>query len=216
MPCILTDTYGYRSSAGSLVGLASQTILAVPSSPLLSVDYAGDWHPLNGINPLVTGGPPYQYGVSTTTDGTGEWSLTLPYGATETEPVSPLARWTILFPDQNAIFGVVPDDAGPLSVRDLIHDHGWEWVNNIYISPVTSGTFAKGTATFSGGSATATILFVGGGFASNAYQVQLTPSTDTNDGSIPRVGWASKTTTGFTINLDTADASVSVDWQAQL
>ena len=198
------------------MGLASQTIQAVPSSPLLVYDYAGDWRPGNGVNPLVGGGAPYQYGVTTQTSGTGSWTLVLPYGATETEPADPLARWTILFPDGNGLSGVVPDDAGPLGVRDLIHDHGWEWANNVYVAPVTAGSFAKGTATFSGGSATATILFVGGGFASNAYQVQLTPSTDTNDGSIPRVGWASKTTTGFTINLDTADASVSVDWQAQL
>ena len=197
------------------MGLASQTVTAVPSSPLLVYDYSGDWRPGNGINPLVGGGAPYQYGVTTQTNGTGVWSLVLPYGATETEPASPLARWTILFPDGNGLSGVVPDDPGPLSVRDLIADWGWTWVNNVYVAPVTAGTFAKGTAVFSGGSATATILFVGT-FAANTYQVQLTPSVDTNDGSIPRVGWASKTTTGLVITCDNSDFVGACDWSAQL
>lgn len=216
MSCTLTDVYGYRSSAGALVGLASQTILAVPSSPLLTYDYAGDWRPGNGVNPLIAGGAPLQYGVTTQTDPTGEWSLTLPYGATETEPASPLARWTILFPDGNGISGVVPSVAGPLSVRDLVKNHGWVWTANVYVAPVTAGTFAKGTAVFSGGSATATILFVGGAFAANTYTLTFGPSVDTNDGSIPRTGWSSKTTTGFQLACDTADFVGSVDWEAKL
>lgn len=216
MACEIADQLGYRSAAGTFTGLVGQPILAVPSSPLLTVDYAGTWRPLNGINPNITGGSPYQYGVSTTTGGSGAWSLTLPYGATETEPASPLAKWTILFPDQNAISGVVPDDPGPLSVRDLIADWGWTWAANVYVAPVTSGTFAKGTAVFSGGSATATILFVGGAFAANTYTLTFGPSVDTNDGSIPRPGWSSKTTTGFQLAVDSADFVGSVDWEAKL
>lgn len=216
MPCTITDVLGYRSAAGTLVGLASQTISAIPSSPLLTFDYAGDFRPANGINPNATpGGPPTQYGVFTQTDGTGEWTLVLPYAATETKPASPLAKWSIVFPDGNALVGVVPSAAGPLSVDDLIASHGWTWANNVYVAPVTAGTFAKGTAPFSGGSATATILFAAP-FAANSFQVQLTPSVDTNDGSIPGAGWATKTTSGFVITLDTADFVGSVDWSAQL
>lgn len=216
MACTLEDVYGYRSAAGTLVGLASQPILAVPSSPLLVYDYAGDWRPGNGINPNIVGSAPLQYGVSTTTSGSGAWSLTLPVGSTETEPADPLARWTILFPDGNGLSGVVPDDPGPLSVRDLVKDHGWVWTANVYVAPVTAGTFAKGTAVFSGGSATVTILFVGGAFVSNTYTLTFGPSVDTNDGSIPRVGWSSKTTTGFQLACDTADFVGSVDWEAKL
>lgn len=215
MPATLTDVYGYRTASGTLVGIAAETILAVPSTPLLSIDYAGDWHPLNGINPLVGGGPPERYGVTTQTNGTGDWTLVLPC-ASETEPTSPAARWTLLFPDGNGLSGVVPNDPGPFGLRDLIKDHGWVWTANVYVAPVTAGTFAKGTAVFSGGSATATILFVGGAFAANTYTLTFGPSVDTNDGSIPRTGWSSKTTTGFQLACDTADFVGSVDWEAKL
>jgi hypothetical protein len=215
MPCEIADVYGYRNATGTLVGIQAAEVYAVPSTPLLSVDYAGTWRPLNGLNPLISGSATFRYGVVSQTDATGAWSFTLPYGATETAPATPLARWTLVFPDGNALFGVVPSVAGPLGVYDLITSHGWVWANNVYVAPVTAGTFAKGTAVFVGGAATATIVF-SSPFSANTYQVSLTPSVDSNDGSVPRPGWSSKTTTGFTINVDATSFTGSVDWEAKL
>lgn len=216
MPCTVTDKYGYRSAAGTLVPLPTQTIIAVPSSPLLTYDFDGDWRPGNAINPLITGGPPYQYGVTTQTAPDGSWSLTLPYAEGETEPADPPARWTLLFPDGSALAGVVPDEAGPLGVRDLVKAHGWEWTANVYVAPVTAGSLARGTAVFSGGSATATILFVGDPFDANTYVLTLGASVDSNDGSLPRVAWSAKTTTGVVLHVDSADYVGRVDWRAEL
>lgn len=214
MPCEISDVLGYRTSAGALVGLASQQIFAVPGSPLWSVSYAGTWRPLNGLNPLVSGSPVLRYAELATSDGTGTWSLTLPY-ASETEPAAPEAQWSLLFPDGSILTGVVPAVAGPVSLRDLRTTYGWTWAAEVYVAPVTLGTFAKGTVIFGGGASTATVLFLGS-FVTSAYQITLTPSTDTNDGSIPRTGWSDKTTTGFVINLDSSSFVGSVDWEAQL
>lgn len=215
MPCTIEDTYGYRSPSGSLVGIPNATIYAVPSSPNLTVLYGTDWRPLNGINPQVSGDLALRYAAVEQTDATGAWSFDLPYADGETHPSTPKAKWTLLFPDGSQLYGEVPAVPGPLSVDELIATYSWQWTNRIYVSPVTPGTFAKGTATFAGGSATAAVVFLSP-FAANTYQVVLTPSVDVNDGSIPKPGWSSKTTTGFVINVDSSSFEGSVDWEAQL
>lgn len=215
MPAQIQDSYGYRAPDGTFTGLSGQQVIAVPSSPNLTVDYSGTWRPLNGLNPNVVGSTVFKYGTVASTDASGVWSITLPYADPETHPSTPPARWSLVFPDGSILSGVVPSDAGPLAVDDLIADHGWTWASQVYVAPVTAGVFAKGTAVFSGGSATATIVFLSP-FVLNTYQLTLAPSTDTNDGTIPRVGWSDKTTSGFTVAVDTSDFTGQVDWQAQL
>lgn len=216
MPSTLSDTYGYRAPDGTLVPLANQLIYAAPGSPTYRVDYAGDYHPLNAINPNITAGSAaVRYGVVAQTDSSGQWSFVLPYGDGETHPADPLAKWSLLFPDGSVLTGTVPADPGPFAVDDLITDHGWTWASQVYVAPVTAGVFAKGTAVFSGGSATATIVFLSP-FVLNTYQLTLAPSVDSVDGTIPRVAWANKTTTGFDLVCDTADYQGQVDWSAQL
>ena len=216
MPSTLSDTYGYRAPDGTLVGLPNQLIYAAPGSPTYRVDYAGDYHPLNAVNPNITGGSAaVRYGVVAQTDPSGVWSFVLPYGDGETHPADPPAKWSLLFPDGSVLTGVVPPDPGPFSVDDLITDYGWTWASQVYVAPVTAGVFAKGTAVFSGGSSTATIVFLSP-FVLNTYQITLAPSVDSVDGTIPRVGWSDKTTSGLTINVDSADYQGQVDWSAQL
>lgn len=216
MPCVITDILGYRAPDGTLVPLPNQLIYAAPGSPTYRVDYAGDYHALNAVNPNITGaGPAVRYGVVVQTDSSGQWSFTLPYGDGETHPADPPAKWSLLFPDGSVLTGVVPADPGPFSVDDLIETHGWTWASQVYVAPVTAGVFAKGTAVFSGGSATATIVFLSP-FVLNTYQLTLAPSTDTVDGTIPRVAWANKTTTGFDVVVDSSDYVGSVDFEAQL
>ena len=41
MPCTISDLYGYRDLTGALVGVGSQTVLAVPQSPNQFISYAG-------------------------------------------------------------------------------------------------------------------------------------------------------------------------------
>lgn len=216
MPCTLEDVYGYRSPSGTLTGVAAAQILAVPSSSTFVYDYGGTWRPGNGLNPSVAGGDPaLRYGVVTQTDGTGAWSMVLPYGATETEPAQPLARWTLLFPDGSTLVGVVPDVAGPLSVRDLVQTYDWVWSSQVYVATVTQGQFAKGTATFTGASPSATIVFLTP-FSGSGYQIQLTASADTSNGSIVSVAHANKTTTGFDILVGNNSFVGTVDWEASL
>lgn len=213
MPAQLQDTYSYRAPDGSLVGLENQQVIAVPSSRTLTTDVGGTFYPLNVPNPNISGSAALKYGVLATTDSSGVWSITLPYGATETHPATPAARWSLVFPDGSVLSGVVPSDAGPLSVDDLVETYEWVWASQVYVAPVTAGTYAKGTVSFSA-SSTASVVFLTP-FADNSYTVELTPSVDSLDGTIPRVAWSNKTTTGFDIALD-GSATCSVDWSAQL
>ena len=195
MPCELADSYGYRAADGTFVGVSGSQVFAVPSTPNLTVSYGGVWRPMNGLNPLISGGTAFKYGAVAVTDPDGQWSLTLPYAAAETHPLQPPAQWTLVFPDGNKLTGVVPSDAGPLSIDDLVTTHAWAWASHVYVAPVTAGVFAKGTAVFSGASANSATLFLSP-FSTNTYQLTLTPSVDSNDGTIPRVAWSSKTTGG--------------------
>lgn len=215
MPCEIADVYGYRKPDGTLVGIPDALIYAVPSDPLAAVDYGGDWHTLNGLNPNVFGGPSTRYAVLIRTGLSGDWTVTLPYAATETDPGAPPMQWSLLFPDGSILAGAVPSETGPLDLKALRTLHGWRWLSQVYVTPVTPGTFAKGTAAFAGGATVATIVFLTP-FASSAYQISLAASADTVDGTIPRVGWANKTATGFEIHTDTAGYAGLVDWGAQL
>lgn len=214
MPCAITDSLGFMASTGAFVPLPSQQIFAVPSSPDYRVSYAGTYRPLIGQNPLITS-PPLRYGVLATTDSNGQYSFTLPYGSGETNPAQPPAVWTLLFPNGSQLSGIVPSDPGPFSVDQLIAAHGWTWVGSIYLAPVTQGSFAKGTVIFSGSSPSATVLFLSP-FVVNTYQITLSPSTDSNDATIPSVAWADKTTTGFTLHVSPATYVGSVDFEAKL
>jgi hypothetical protein len=214
MSCQLSDSYGYRAPDGTFTGLPNNQIYAVPSSPNLTVSYSGTWHPLNGLNPNISGSPAFKYGAVAQTNSAGLWSFTLPYATTETHPAAPPAQWTLVFPDSSMLTGVVPAMAGPLAVDDLISTYGWAWASSIYVAPVTAGSFAKGTAQFSL-AGTATITFLSP-FVTNGYQIELTPSVDSVDGTIPRAAWSSKTGSGFQIVLDTTAFTGSCDWTARL
>ena len=212
MPCQILDRLGYMAPDGTFVPLEGQQIVAVPGSNTYRVSYAGNYRPLIGLNPLVTSAA-LKHGVVAQTDPVGEYSFTLPYSATETNPSTPTPVWSLVFPDGSIATGPVPSVAGPITVDELLGSHSWVWASQVYVAPVTAGTFAKGTATFSA-SSSATIVFAAP-FVTNAYQIELTPSTDSNDGTIPRVAWGTKTTTGFVINTD-GSFTGSVDWSAQL
>lgn len=214
MPCSIGDRYGYMSPTGSFVPLPNQTLYCVPSSPDYRVSFAGTYRPLVGLNPNISSAP-LRYGVVAATDSNGEFSFVLPYGGGESNPAQPPMRWTLVYPDGSQLSGVVPSVAGPVSADDLIANHGWSWVSSVYIAPVTPGTLARGTVSFSGSSSTATVVFLTP-FSTNTYQLTLTPSVDANDGSMPQVAWSGKTATGFTINVGPSSYVGSVDFEAKL
>lgn len=214
MPCTITDKLGYRAPDGTFTPLPNQQVIASPGSPDYRVSYGGTYRPLIGQNPNITSAA-LKYGTIAQTDASGQYSFTLPYGAGETNPAVPELKWSIVFPDGSILTGSVPSTAGPVTVDDLLGSYGWVWASQVYVAPVTAGVFAKGTAVFSGGSTTATIVFLSP-FVDNTYQIELTPSTDTNDGTIPRVAWANKTTTGFDVVIDTSGYVGAVDYEAQL
>lgn len=191
----MTDILGYRSSAGALVPLTSQTIIAIPAAQTERVSYSGTYRPLVGVNPNITTAA-YRYSVYAITDGSGEYTFVLPYGASETKPTTNNA-WSIVFPDGSIVYGVVPSVAGPLTIDDLISTYSWVWASSTYVAPVTPGTLVRGTASFVAASS-ASVLF-STAFASSAYVIKLTPSVDSVTGNIPAVGYDNQTTTGFDI-----------------
>ena len=214
MPCIISDIYGYRNPAGSLVPLSGQIVTAIPDSPNRFADYAGDFRPLAGLNPTISGSVAFRYGVQTQTDLSGAWSFTLP-DATETFPNDPPPKWTIALPDGSMLAGVVPTLAGPISTKELVELHGWGWVSQLYIAPVTQGSYARGTAVFTGAGTDIAIIFATQ-FVDSSYLVTHSPGLDTNNGSIPQVGHSNKSTAGFTLSVSDPSFVGQVDWEAKL
>lgn len=215
MACTISDLYGYRDNTGVNVGLVSLPIVAVPSSSTLIFAYAGTWKPNNVNNPLILGNESLSHGVETVTGALGAWSIVLPYAATETQPSSPLAKWSLLFPDGSILTGVVPSVAGPLTVYDLVNTHGWAWSSQVYVAPVTAGASAKGTASFTGASDTVSIVFATY-FVSATYQIYLGASVDSVTGAPLSASYNNKTTSGFDIVVANATDQGLVDWKAEL
>jgi len=212
MSCTITDNLYYYSSALAGQALTNRQVIAVPSADFYRISIGGNYRTL-GVNPNITTAA-YKLGIVATTDSAGQFTLVLPYGATESLPASPVMKWTIVLPDGRQIYGTVPSVAGPLTLNDLLTTHGWAFTTSTYVAPVTPGTLARGTATFTAAS-TFDVVFAGAPFASAAYGIRLTPSIDTNTSEPPAVGWSSKTTTGFTINVSGVFTG-SVDWEAVL
>ena len=165
-------------------------------------------------NPLIVGNPALDHGQIAITDGSGQFSLTLPY-ATETHPSSPEPYWTILFPDGQMVSGVVPSAAGPLLIDDLIESHGWAWSSSIYVVPVSPGAKARGVASFTGSSARVSILF-SPSFASAPAEITIASSIDANTGEPMSVSCDLVTTTGFDLVAKDAAYVGSVYWTASV
>lgn len=208
--CTITDKVGYFAADGSFVGSQSQTVYAVPDASWRTVDVSGTYRPL-GINPVITTAA-YQRGRYSITDSTGQFSFALPYPTSE-HPASPAATWTIVLPSGDMWSGAVPAVAGPLTLDDLRLTYSWTQVNAVYVAPVTPGTLARGTATFSAATS-ATVVF-GTAFAANTYSIKLSPSVDSSTGNVPVMAWDSKTTTGFSI-VSSGVVTCSCDWEAVL
>lgn len=209
----IADIYGYRVAGGTVTGVASQSILAVPESATMVFDYAGTWKPNTTLNPLINADIALRRGVYVLTDPTGAWSVTLPEVA-ESQPSSPEPKWSLLFPDGQVLTGVVPAGPGPYTVYDLVDTYGWVWASQVYVAPVAAGSFAQGQVSFAGASASASVLFASA-FATPPL-ISLTPSIDSADSTLPSVGYANVTTTGFDIYVDPSTFTGTVDWQARL
>ena len=139
----IADIYGYRVAGGTVTGVASQPILAVPESATMVFDYAGTWKPNTTLNPLINADIALRRGVYVLTDPTGAWSVTLPEVA-ESQPSSPEPKWSLLFPDGQVLTGVVPAGPGPYTVHDLVLTYAWVWSSQVYVAPVVAGSFAQG------------------------------------------------------------------------
>lgn len=209
----IADIYGYRVAGGTVTGVASQPILAVPESATMVFDYAGTWKPNTTLNPLINADIALRRGVYVLTDPTGAWSVTLPEVA-ESQPSSPEPKWSLLFPDGQVLTGVVPAGPGPYTVHDLVLTYGWVWSSQVYVAPVVAGSFAQGQVSFAGASAASSVLFASA-FATPPL-VSLTPSIDSVDATLPSVAYANVTTTGFDIYVDPSTFTGTVDWQARL
>jgi len=209
----IADVYGYRVAGGTVTGVASQPILAVPESATMVFDYAGTWKPNTTLNPLINADIALRRGVYMLTDPTGAWSVTLPE-VTESQPSTPEPKWSLLFPDGQVLTGVVPAGPGPYTVHDLVLTYAWVWASRVYVAPVVAGSFAQGQVSFAGASASASILFASA-FATPPF-ISLTPSIDSVDSTLPKVAYANVTTTGFDIYVDPATFTGTVDWQARL
>ena len=212
MSCQITDFLYAYDNALTPISLPGQRVFAVPSSDQLRILISGNYRILSN-NPNITS-PIYQKGIVATTNINGQFSITLPYGATETKPTNPNGQWSIVFPDGRIIAGEVPSAAGPLTLDDLISSYGWVWSSTAVYTPPSNGVEARGTAIFTN-SQLATIVFLNPMILST-YQIELSPSEDSIiPGTGPTVFWSNKTTTGFNINTGTLFTG-SVDWVAKL
>lgn len=209
----IADVYGYRVAGGTVTGVASQPILAVPESATMVFDYAGTWKPNTTLNPLINADIALRRGVYMLTDPTGAWSVTLPE-VTESQPSTPEPKWSLLFPDGQVLTGVVPVGPGPYTVHDLVLTYAWVWSSRVYVAPVVAGSFAQGQVTFAGASASASVLFASA-FATPPL-IAVTTSIDSVDSTLPKVAYANVTTTGFDIYVDPSTFTGTVDWQARL
>lgn len=214
MACTISDKYGYRTANGTVTGVASHIVLAVPDRSTYIFDVGGTWTPNTTLNPNINGSLALRRGQTVTTDSAGDWSITLPYPA-ETEPATPDPKWSLLFSDGSVLTGVVPAVAGPVDVHTLVATYGWTWDASIYVAPVAGGVLAEGIATFSGAGATVSVLFATP-FANNAYRITLGSSTDASTAEPMLVSYANKTTTGFDLVAKEATYVGTVDWSARL
>jgi hypothetical protein len=212
MSCQIQDyLYAYKNDL-TPIPLPGQQVFAVPSSNQLRIQVAGNFRILSDNPGIVS--PLYQKGIVAPTDINGQFTVTLPYGATETHPNNPNGQWSLVFPDGRILSGVVPSVAGPLTLDALITSYSWVWTTAAIYTPPASGVEARGTAIFSS-SQTATILFLVP-MVLSTYQISLSISEDSGSpGSAPNVFWSGKTTSGFTINTGTLFTG-SVDWIASL
>lgn len=210
MPCVITDFYQYYDNTLTPVPLPNQTIIAVPSADFMRIPISAVPRIL-GVNPDITNNA-LRFGIVATTDNTGEFSFTLPYGA-DTLPDLPVQKWTLLFPDGRMVTGEVPSVAGPLTINTLISTYDWVWSSSVYVAPTTAGQLARGSATITADT-TASVVFVAP-FASTSYVIKLTCSVDSVTGDTMTANYSNKTTTGF--DIETAgEFTGTVDWEASL
>lgn len=210
MPCVITDFYQYYDNTLTPVPRPNETIIAVPSADYMRIPVSAVPRIL-GVNPDIPNNA-LRFGIVATTDNTGEFSFTLPYGA-DTLPDSPVQKWTLLFPDGRMVTGEVPSVAGPLTINTLISTYDWVWSSSVYVAPTTAGQLARGSATITADT-TASVVFVAP-FSSTSYVIKLTCSVDSVTGDTMTANYSNKTTTGF--DIETAgEFTGTVDWEASL
>ena len=210
MACQIQDTFQYYNNALTGVPLQNQQILAVPAANFYRISITSAYRMI-AQNPAITTAA-YKYGIVATTSSSGVWSITLPYGASETLPATPDPTWMIIFPDGRIIQGVVPSVAGPITVNALLQTYAWTQIDAVYTQPLTPGALAEGVATITADT-TAAIVFATA-FASTP-RIQLTASLDTVTSAAVTANYSSLSNTGFTINMG-GTFTGTVCWSARL
>jgi hypothetical protein len=212
MPCLIEDKlYAYGNDL-TPQPLGNQQIFAVPTANTVRILVAGKYRILS-VNPNITTAA-FNEGIVATTDASGQFSFSIPYGATETKPINPDATWSLVFPDGKVLTGEVPTVAGPLLIDDLITTYNWAWTQGVVYTPPASGVEARGSAVFTAMTSVSVVFLIP--MVSAAYEITLGISEDsTSPGFAPNYFWSNKTTTGFTINTSVTFTGF-VDWNAKL
>lgn len=111
MPCIISDVSMNIAPDNTAIPLSGLTVLVQPSEIPVFMQVLAEFREI--VNPQR----------AVLTDNTGAWSVTLPWPS-ETDPQS--TKWHITTPDLIVWEGAVPEgEAGPLTLHELITDHGW-------------------------------------------------------------------------------------------
>jgi len=210
MACQIQDTFQYYNNALAGVPLQNQQILAVPAANFYRISISSTYRMI-AQNPAITTAA-YKYGIVATTSSSGVWSITLPYGASETLPATPDPTWMIIFPDGRIIQGVVPSVAGPITVNSLLQTYSWTQIDAVYTQPLTPGALAEGVATITADTSAAIVFATA--FAS-APRIQVSASLDSDTSAVVAVGYSSVSTTGFTSNMG-GTFTGTVCWSARL
>jgi hypothetical protein len=200
MPTTITGLLGSPSTGGTLVPLKSATLYIAPSEATqLRIQYGG-----SGDFSLVTANTqlpaPYQYGFSTTTDGTGAYNFMLPETGEIHCPSLSTFQWNIALPDGSVYAGAPLEDDGPYSIDDLLMTKGWRLVSSLVVNTTILGQVAQATQDVSG-QQSVVVAFAGSQMPDQFYQVVCSPTQDSVSGAVPQYDVTNKTGSGFTIEL---------------
>ena len=208
MPVTITDIIASFNTDGSETGKAGLAVYCYPlSNTVLRQDSGGTLRPILPNSNLPAA---YQYGISVTTDSSGNFCFQFCEG---TEQYPTTQTWAIALPSGLTLQGVPPSVSGPLKIYDLLNTYSWAYASGTATGGGTT-TEQSGEIAFTGQDTWA-VLFSSTGLSSSTYTISLSLSTDTSIGGSPTANWANRSKTGFTINLSQA-FNGTLTWRAHV
>lgn len=211
MSCTASGKLTWSDSSGAPQPLAGQKLYALPSrTDFMWTDDGGTtWRAWQKNPNLPTA---YQYGIEITTNGSGEWSVKLPWSDSELHlPVgapAPAVLWNVVDPTTGKVYygPLLQSVVGAAKTLDeltqLAAPNDWKIAGSAQVGLPVVGGFA-GTITFTDASEEAAVAFATPA-SSSEYRVLHGLETDSSAAKTPYavgVKEGSRTVDGFTLKL---------------